>query len=193
MVVPLRSIEPLLVSASSPLGLSQPVQIAIVVSVVALVGVLFILQVRGRGRRRASIGSLATADRIEVVKARNAAEDEISAHMAEVLELTQRLAAQLDAKAARLEHLLYEAESAIAAMNSSARSTPAPDRPAIVPATLPEPQDDTSATNRLAAEVARLADQGFSPLQIAQRLEESTGKIELILALRRQKPRAVPA
>lgn len=108
---------------------------------------------------------------------------------ADVEELTSRLAAQLDAKAAKLESLLAEADDAIARLERAAapRATGragAAEGSGRAGASGGGPTADDDLADPITRDVYRLADEGCSPVQIAQRLEQHTGKVELILALR---------
>jgi len=127
---------------------------------------------------------------------RDADREAIDSLMVDAEELTRRLAAHMENKAARLERLLAEADERIARLEQAqaaseesreganagarrisesrggghharARSAPAP-----------------AVADPLSRDVYRLADEGLEPLQIAQRLSEQVGKVQLILALR---------
>ena len=90
-------------------------------------------------------------------------------------ELAQRLAAELDAKADRLERLLAEADDRLRRMGESREP-----KPRRAPAVEQHPGDPDPLNRR----VYTLADEGLAPVAIAQRLDQPTGKVELILALR---------
>ncbi len=120
--------------------------------------------------------------------------------MVEVQELTRLCAAQMENRAARLEKLIREADERIARLQDLEDvHAPAP-RPARTradeahrfvqrggaPGAEPSPgsllvEHDTDPLTR---RVYTLADQGLTPVEIAGRLEEGVGKVELILALR---------
>lgn len=103
-------------------------------------------------------------------------------------ELGERLAKQLDRKAGHIEELLARAEQATEKLrllqgSTSQAGTRHPEwaqnrRDGFIETAAP--------LDPLHARVAELADQGLTPVQIAQRLEQPTGQIELILALRRR-------
>jgi len=92
-------------------------------------------------------------------------------------ELSDRLAADLDARAARLERLIAAADSRLVELKlqHQGRRTPAPE-PATAQATAPMPQEFT--------DVYKLADRGLSALEIAKRTGRPTGQVQLILNLR---------
>jgi hypothetical protein len=116
---------------------------------------------------------------------------------------SQRLAAQLDCKAERLEQLLEEAQSAIARLErvlasvdqanvnvdpageSAPDVAPRPPRSSPPSSFSPSPiPTGVEGHEALARSVYELADEGEAPVDIARRLDEQVGKVELILALR---------
>ena len=102
---------------------------------------------------------------------------------AELVETAQRLGAQLDNKARRLETLIEEADQRIAALSGSPvtpSTPPAATKPAPPPAAAPaEPHPDP-----LTKAVYAQADAGRTSIEIARELDEQVGKVDLILALR---------
>lgn len=103
-------------------------------------------------------------------------------------ELGERLAQKLDRKAAHIEELLARAESTAEELRRlRASTTQAGTRPAESASQKSDAYIESAAPrDPLHARVAELADQGLTAVQIAQRLEQPTGQIELILALRRR-------
>ncbi len=91
----------------------------------------------------------------------------------EVEDVVRDLIAELDQRADRLERLIEEADRRIEAMT---RRYVEPG-PAI---TEPARRDADPMTRR----IHLLADEGLPTVEIARRLEQPTGKVELILALR---------
>jgi hypothetical protein len=125
----------------------------------------------------------------------------------ELSEMSRKISAQLDAKSARLEALIRAADERAARLESLARNSAlSPDEPAEAengdrrgPDPMPVPPDivippPASAFAQDAdprhAQIYALADQGFSPVQIAERLGFNEGEIELIIALRSPRGRA---
>ena len=142
---------------------------AMIVVGVLVLAVILMVSLR-RGRPRPEIES--PHDIVERAKA--AAERPTAENAAvELLELTRRLSAQLDTKAARLEQLIDDAQQIIDAMQ--------PERAAEAPPASSEP---ASPDDHFTANVYRMADDGRSPVEIAQALDEQVGKVELVLALR---------
>jgi len=118
-------------------------------------------------------------ERIEAIRKQAGARAQIDSFSADAQELTQRLAAQLDAKAARIQLLLEEAEEAVRRLERAKRAVDAaPSHPET--RALEQAED-----NPLSNQVYRLADEGHSTLEIARRLNQHVGQIELMLALRR--------
>ncbi|CAG1003279.1 hypothetical protein PHYC_03054 [Phycisphaerales bacterium] len=101
--------------------------------------------------------------------------DEVGSLTADMKELTERLATELDARAERLERLLDAADQRIAELDKAiARGME------VKPLARPHGQVDPAF-----AEVYELADQGLRPVEIARRTQRPTGQVELILNLRR--------
>jgi hypothetical protein len=107
-----------------------------------------------------------------------AVEREMSQVLVELSEMARQITAQLDSRAARLEVLIQEADEKIARLNApTAENGP---RLKIQP---PEPAAPPPADSRYQA-IYDLAVQGLTPRDIAARLEQPRGELELILALR---------
>ena len=162
------------------------VQAVVMVAGIVIVGVFIVASIRGKiARRRAAV--LPPRERLETIRKEAAARADSHAIEAHLLDTAQRLAAQLDAKAERLEQLLAEADERLAsyearldaAGHQSNGHADAERGPAI-------PADP------LATAVYRLADEGRDPIAIARELDEQTGKVELILALRADERGQVP-
>ncbi len=98
-------------------------------------------------------------------------------------DLSERLAAELDRKADRLEQLIEAADERLRRLDAAEK---APVRAAVVTEVKPTAKPGTAAPSLEVAhrEVYELADGGLTPLEIAKRLERPTGQIELILNLR---------
>lgn len=100
---------------------------------------------------------------------------------ADLHDTARRLGAQLDNKAHRLEKLIEEADQRIAALGH--RTGPAENASDGAPAP-PTRSNGERQIDSLTQEVYEQADAGRSAVEIAQRLDEQVGKVELILALR---------
>lgn len=136
------------------------------IGVVLLVGLALTYGIR----RRDSAGpSMSPAERRKL-------EDLVS----DAEELTGRLAASLDAKAARIERLIAQADERLGRLENQSLSEarPRPDRRNAQQAGV----EDTGPLNR---RVYDLADRGLPPVEIAKQLSQQVGQVELILNLRR--------
>jgi hypothetical protein len=171
--------------AAAPGGAAaQPSPFVVMILVVLVVGVGVILVVSTRAkieRRNAERGT--PREQIERIRARALDGTDPEVATAELLATAQRLAAQLDNKAERLDLLIREADERLAALEEAARW--APDGAGRIHGDRAQAEED--ALDPLAAAVHRLADEGRSPVEIARELDEQVGKVELVLALRRQR------
>jgi hypothetical protein len=104
----------------------------------------------------------------------------------DLVELTERLANELDEKAERIEALLGAADDRIRQLERLHLEVPRAGVPAdprlLEPRARVRHEGPGESSHR---EVYDLADSGLLPLEIAQRLDRPTGQIELILNLRR--------
>lgn len=139
-----------------------------------------------RNIRRRNLAEQTPRERIDGLKSRGAARQSVDAYMADAEELTRRLAAHLDNKAARLERLIADADERLERLDRPDRTRePRPARPRNAPfGGGYDPPTESPPRDPLSEKVYSLADQGHSALSIARELDEQTGKIELILALR---------
>lgn len=97
--------------------------------------------------------------------------------LADVDELSRRLAEELDRKAARLERLIAEADARLEQLEPAVRrARSAADGHAPV---------RDGGLDPVSVQVYEMADRGCSAVEIAQSLGQHVGKVELILALRR--------
>ena len=105
----------------------------------------------------------------------------------EIEQLMHRLGADVDQRANRLESLLREADQKIAELGRFQSQAAAVDTRRIDPpqSNTPSPQMTSGTDDPLARSIYVLADAGHDSLEIARRLKEHVGKVELILALRR--------
>lgn len=117
----------------------------------------------------------APAERIASIRAKAGGTENLERVMVDCEELAQRLAAHLDNKAAVLERLIAEADAKIARLESARSSRTLAE---------PAPRHREVSEDPIRARIYELADNGSSPVEIAQATDQPTGQVELILALR---------
>ncbi len=131
--------------------------------------------------RRPAIARANSDRRREVVTEEHAARQSIESVVVEAEALVRRLAAHLDAKSARLETLIRQADERLARLEShGAEPAPSPKSQRHDSS----PHFESKIVDSISRDVYRLADEGLASIEIAQRLSEGVGKVELILALR---------
>lgn len=140
---------------------------------IALLLVVMMSRLRKGAKRRATQENLFPAERIAALRDRAEAEGGIEGRVALAADQIRELTAVLDTRIATLDALIQQADDRIAAMSEL--------RP------IAEPSREPVATPADAQKRAiyDLADQGLSPTEIAVRLGQHAGKVELVLALRR--------
>ncbi|MFI4897733.1 MAG: hypothetical protein ACIARR_07900 [Phycisphaerales bacterium JB059] len=164
-------------------------------------GVLVLVMVMVRLLRRnlsknAPANSGTPKERIERIRAEASARPPAETFQADAEELTRRLAAILDNKAARLELLIEEADERLARLDRASIGASVSVRPVEPDAgafrtSAPEPAPVAPAPQHAASDpthrqIYELADAGLGPVEIAQRLDQPIGQVELILNLRRR-------
>ncbi|MEM7627580.1 MAG: hypothetical protein AAF333_18445 [Planctomycetota bacterium] len=158
-----------------------------------IVGVVFIsawLLMRLRKRNLRGPGYTTAQEHLERYKQKDAVRNDLEGLMVDIEQLAKRLGAQLDAKAIRVEKLIDDADLRIAQLQKAMQEQHAGLPAAPAPEATPEAVAETPAASPeepadpLTVDVYRLADEGLGPPEIARRLDEHVGKIELILALR---------
>ncbi|MDY7110485.1 MAG: hypothetical protein SYC29_17785 [Planctomycetota bacterium] len=167
---------------------------------VVLLGFILIGSVRGKIARR-DAATPTPREQVAQARSRAGARDDLHAAEAELAATARRLAAQLDAKAERLDRLVDEAEQRIASLRrlmedaEALLTGPGPDPgpgwgeipaggPAEHAAAARPASPSALPADPLTASVYELADAGRDPVEIARQLDEQIGKVELILALR---------
>jgi hypothetical protein len=106
-------------------------------------------------------------------KAKNTPPEPVASYMADARELADLLGDRLDRQAHRLERLIAQADEKIRRLER--RQSEAEPGPGI------HPRHDSDPLNQ---QVYDLADSGLPAVEIARTLQQHTGKVELILALR---------
>ena len=157
-------------------------------------------------RRKQSLKLPSAREQIERHKQEKGMRNDLESLTVEIEQLAKQLGAQLDAKTVQLEKLLHEADSRINRLQDrlnvreptvprADRSEPLPDlnRPARSGETSDSVELQSAGAPQtglglgdemLRRQVCELADNGLTAADIAQRLDEHLGKVELILALR---------
>lgn len=137
-----------------------------------------IRSLRRNARRRSNNPTPPPRQRIETIRSDAADRALVEGYQSDAVELTQRLAAQLDNKAERLEQLIARAERAIAQLERAEQAGPrlvGSDQPGA-------PAESLSPLHR---RIYALADEGHDVMSIARQLDQPHGQVELVLALRR--------
>lgn len=195
---------------------NNPAAVDAVSGVMIVLGILIITVLTTVSLRRKSAArqNSRTTSRELIEQVRRHAEhgraDDVDAAGARFLDDAQRLMAQLDNKAARLEQLIADADDRMQrlARSSPSRESTTPAAPPLRVESIRPPaaplekqtiaprasrQNNVSssqtdqfhgAIDPLMRAVYDLADDGRRPIEIARELDEQVGKIELILALR---------
>lgn len=142
---------------------------------------------RRKPRARAGMHAPATAQEAAAPKfTSTASHDRLERLMADAEELTRRLAAVLDNKAAKIEVLIEQADERLRALEgAAARPGPAAGRGEAADARDAQDAPAPLSMDPLHRKVYDLADQGLTPVDIARKIDRPTGQVELILALRR--------
>ena len=117
------------------------------------------------------VASLSLAGQREVEK-------QMTELLVELEKMARQMTAQLDTRAAKLEMLIKEADTRLAALRDATTSPPMSAASTVRVSLPPDPPDSRHA------EVYLLARQGHSARQISQIMGRPYGEIELILALR---------
>ncbi len=149
-------------------------------------GIVVLLLVTARHRRSKSSANQAVmrSDRQRTKAPGSTTLNEVEAVMGQLDQLSRQIHAKIDLKLATLQKLIRDADQRIELLSRQERSSnqsptldvelesESPQRAAVFEA---DPHDA----------VYRLADSGYTSLQIARELARHTGEIELILSLRR--------
>lgn len=143
-------------------------------------GILVLIQTLFRAYRRNASKESALSqpprERLAEVRAQaDARRDPVERLMAEATELCQRLATQMDAKAAVLEALIDRAEAAATRLEHARGGSPS----------LRSAGDPPNPEEPMQRRVFELADQGMNSRDIAARVGQPQGHVELMLNLRR--------
>ncbi len=152
--------------------------------IIGLVLIITSLLMGIRKRRRADANRLSPTEQIERNRQQSGMRGDLERLMVEIEQMAKRVGSQLDAKSIQLEKLLNEAELKIAQLQELRESL---GQMSQLHMSQPEEADTAGPdiADPAAQKVYELADQGRTPVEIAQQLDEHLGKVELILALRK--------
>lgn len=172
--------------SSSLLGSLGPT-LLFVFGMLVLIAVLFRVLRKNTARRRSD--PLATPrERIERIRSEAGSRAHVETYSAEAEELTRRLSAILDNKAARLELLIEEADQRLARLTQAAVGSGVRTRPHEPEAHAFRPsQPAGEAIDPMHRRICELAEDGLDPVQIAKRLEQPIGQVELVLNLHKRR------
>ncbi len=146
-----------------------------------LVTLSLMMRLRKRHKQRAL--EPGPHEQIERVRQIRGMRGDLEELMVEIEQMTKRLGAQLDAKSLQLERLIDEANQKIHQLENPAGQGPDQFNSSTDASTPPTRQENLP-DDPLARDVYQLADKGFESDDIARKLNEHVGKVELILALR---------
>lgn len=159
---------------------------------IAMAAIGFVLY-RNRFRKKAdplgkpAFGSLAQERSVE---------RQMQSLLVELSDMTRQMNAQIDTRAAKLEHLIREADQRIDALRQASGEAPQrhsfdeppPARPIKPIPVIPvrSPEEPAAEVDPRHADIYTLADEGQDARQIAMQLNRPAGEVELILALRQR-------
>lgn len=172
-------------AASQP---SSPLQdnILPMLAVIAIVGigVWITISIRGKIARR-NAERPTPRELIDKLKAGHEPRGSLDTVVARSVDTVQRLAAQLDNKAQRLEILIEQADERLSRLEAVKQGQEvAAEDTASPPSTPHRAASAARELDPLTVAVYDLSDSGQSTIEIAQHLDEQVGKVELILTLR---------
>ncbi|MFG0283753.1 MAG: hypothetical protein ACF8R7_04965 [Phycisphaerales bacterium JB039] len=173
-MVPIGAAE-LGVLATTPAG-AGPVN-ALSSALIALGAMMLIwLLLRWQWRRQRAMTNQPARDQVADLRQAARQREAEQGASAELVELSRRLLAQIDARSTQLEGLIEDADQRIEQLRGLAGAPAAtPGRP---------PPSEPVGADPIARGVYELADEGLGPVEIARRLDQHVGAVELILALR---------
>ena len=152
---------------------------------IALIAFWFMMRInRKAGKKGETV--LRPEEQIDRLRQSRGMHGDLERLMTEIDDLAKRVGQRLESKSQEVERLLAEADERIAELRRLQGETP-PDNPLprITPTLTPRSGAATLADDPLTRSVYELYDAGHAPMDIAKRLNEHVGKVELILALRK--------
>ena len=161
--------------ATTPTG-AAPLN-ALSSALIALGAMMLIwLLLRWQWRRQRAMAHQPARDQVADLRQAARQRETEQATSAELVELSRRLLAQIDARSTQLERLIEDADQRIEQLRGLSGTPVAPAERS--------PPGEPIGTDPIARGVYELADEGHGPVEIARRLDQHVGAVELILALR---------
>ncbi len=168
------------------------------------IGMLALILLRNLVKRRKMSRAqphLAPDERLESIRHDAEQRARVESYGVRTEEIIRDLVAKLDNRIAAIEKLIEDADDRLRRLQSSLPSSPSSFSPSDIAqphssqplhaeTSQPQPvgadvmaQDSVDPVNR---QIFNLADEGLSPIEIAQNINQHVGKVELILALRQR-------
>lgn len=166
-------------------------QLALIVVIVA-VSVTMAIAARRHRTRHANSPRAYVREQVSQLSAGARVRDDFDALLAQAQDITRQMNAQLDTRFCKLERAIRDADERIARLDRLAR---AGEGRSVCDVTVgdggdegasDEPKSPEPAVNDRYADVYRLSEAGLSAAQVAEETGQTTGEVELILALHRQ-------
>ena len=179
-----QTVEPSTPPSADLPGMGQLGGILLAAGVLVLVVTMVRIRIRQVRRQRSAPTNRPPAERIQSIRDDAAQREFVNNFLADAQELTQRMAAQLDNKAARLEQLIIEAQQTIDTIERASSRVPTTHSHTASSNQSHKSETQTNSSDPVTEQVYQLADKGLDPVEIAKQLGQHTGKVELILALR---------
>ena len=165
------------------LALSDFMRNIMMIAGITLLTVLLLINVRRRFKKGGMhTPGLTPHEKIERVKQGEGAKNDLRTMMVELEELSREFTAKLEAKSIELRKLIREAESMIAEMEKRGVGDGGGGR--VAEPVKDDPLIEAEKVDPLTGRVYEMADAGYDAGEIAKKLSEPIGKVELILALR---------
>lgn len=175
---------PIEISPTALLAASPPINSSI--QMVLLAGgivVLCLVLGRHKWKSRSATAPRTSAQRGACSTAADRSVRELGEVMAELDHLSREIHAKIDLKLATIQKLIRDADQRIDLLSRLERS--AAGQPSLDVQLKSEAPDQITEDDGPHDAIYRLADSGYSSLQIARELARHTGEVELILSLRR--------
>lgn len=192
MMAPIDTSHPAALGAAPPAAPSGPGALSSALIVLGIIMVVWIL-LRGAWRRQRDRNQKTPLEHMTEISAGAQERQREAGPGPELLEMSRRLVAQIDARAAHLEALIADADDRIEELRRlQAAGADHDGRPAGRAGAAPPSSSaassaaDPRAEDPVSRGVYELADRGLGPVEIARQLDQHVGAVELILALRQQ-------